>query len=58
MTTAMQATKTPATGPISTARLRELDLAHHLPDELHPDAEGYRIMGANFLHEVSACGLW
>jgi hypothetical protein len=31
MTTATQATKTPANGPISTARLRELDLAHHLP---------------------------
>ena len=28
------------------------DLADHLPDQLHPDAEGYKILGENFLHEV------
>jgi hypothetical protein len=29
------------------------DLAHLLPDDLHPDAEGYRLMGANVLREVA-----
>jgi lysophospholipase L1-like esterase len=28
------------------------DLAHLLPDNLHPNAEGYRRMGENFLKEV------
>ena len=28
--------------------------AYHLPDNLHPDAEGYKIMGRNFLREVAA----
>ena len=30
------------------------DLAHLLPDGVHPDAEGYRLMGRNFLQEVIA----
>ena len=30
------------------------DLAHLLPDELHPNAEGYKIMGRNFLNKVVA----
>lgn len=30
------------------------ELAHLLPDELHPNAEGYRLMGANFLRQVAA----
>jgi hypothetical protein len=30
------------------------DLAHLLPDELHPNAEGYRRMARNFLREVAA----
>ena len=29
------------------------DLAGFLPDDLHPDAEGYRRMGANFLEKVA-----
>ena len=29
------------------------DLAHLLPDELHPDAEGYKIMGQNFVDRVA-----
>ncbi len=28
------------------------DLAHLLPDNLHPNAEGYRLMGEHFLREV------
>ena len=28
------------------------DLAHLLPDDLHPNAEGYRCMGRNFLEQV------
>lgn len=28
------------------------DLAHLLPDELHPNAEGYKTMGRNFLEKV------
>ena len=28
------------------------DLAHLLPDNLHPNAEGYRRMGENFRKEV------
>ena len=28
------------------------DLAHLLPDNLHPNAEGYRLMGEHFLSEV------
>jgi hypothetical protein len=27
---------------------------HLLPDELHPNAEGYRLMGRNFLQKVAA----
>ncbi len=30
------------------------EYAHLLPDELHPDAEGYRVLGRNFLHKVVA----
>lgn len=30
------------------------DLAHLLPDNLHPNAEGYKAMGRNFLREVVA----
>lgn len=30
------------------------DLAHLLPDELHPDAEGYKMMGRNFHQKVAA----
>ncbi|MBM4087255.1 MAG: GDSL family lipase [Planctomycetes bacterium] len=30
------------------------DLAHLLPDELHPNAEGYKAMGRNFLDKVAA----
>ena len=29
------------------------DLAHLLPDDLHPDAEGYKIMGKNFAQKVA-----
>lgn len=29
------------------------DLAHLLPDDLHPNAEGYRTMGQNFIAEVA-----
>ena len=29
------------------------DLAHLLPDELHPNAEGYKVMGRNFLRTVA-----
>jgi hypothetical protein len=29
------------------------ELAERLPDDVHPDAEGYRILGANFLREVA-----
>lgn len=29
------------------------DLAHLLPDDLHPNAEGYRAMGQNFIAEVA-----
>ena len=29
------------------------DLAHLLPDELHPDAEGYKVMGQNFVDRVA-----
>lgn len=29
------------------------DLAHLLPDDLHPNAEGYRAMGQNFITEVA-----
>ena len=28
------------------------ELAEYLPDDLHPDAKGYQILGANFLREV------
>ena len=34
-------------------RLFGSDLAGHLPDELHPDAEGYRLMGANVVRDVA-----
>ena len=30
------------------------DLAHLLPDDLHPDAEGYKIMGQNFVDRVAS----
>ncbi|MBM2827335.1 MAG: family lipase [Dehalococcoidia bacterium] len=30
------------------------ELGHLLPDELHPNAEGYKIMGNNFLEKVVA----
>ena len=30
------------------------DLAHLLPDDLHPDAEGYKLMGRNFAAKVRA----
>ena len=30
------------------------DLAHMLPDDLHPDAEGYKIMGRNFVDKVAS----
>ena len=30
------------------------DLAHLLPDELHPDAEGYKIMGEKFVEHVAS----
>ena len=33
-------------------KLLDSSLAEHLPDNVHPSAEGYRIMGANFLREV------
>lgn len=33
-------------------RLFDESLAQYLPDNLHPDARGYRIMGENFLKEV------
>ena len=33
-------------------RLFDARQAEHLPDNVHPSAEGYRIMGANFLQEV------
>ena len=29
------------------------DFVHLLPDNLHPDAEGYRVMGKNFVAEVA-----
>ena len=29
------------------------DLAHLLPDELHPNAEGYKLMGQNFVREIT-----
>jgi hypothetical protein len=29
------------------------DLAHLLPDDLHPNAEGYKIMGRNFVEKVA-----
>lgn len=31
----------------------DADHAHLLPDELHPDAEGYRLMGKNFTEKVA-----
>ena len=33
-------------------KLFDASLARYLPDDLHPDAEGYRRMGENFLKEV------
>lgn len=30
------------------------DMAHMLPDDLHPDAEGYPAMGRNFVEKVAA----
>ncbi|MDA0769225.1 MAG: hypothetical protein BZY79_05335 [SAR202 cluster bacterium Casp-Chloro-G4] len=29
------------------------DLGHMLPDDLHPNADGYKLMGANFINEVA-----
>ncbi len=33
--------------------LFDASLVDHLPDQLHPDAEGYRIMGEHFLERVA-----
>lgn len=33
--------------------LFDADLAHHLPDQLHPDAEGYELMAQNFLRRAA-----
>ena len=33
-------------------KLFDASLAEYLPDNLHPDATGYEIMGENFLKEV------
>ena len=33
-------------------KLFDESLAEYLPDNLHPDAKGYQIMGQNFLKEV------
>ena len=33
-------------------KLFDASLTEHLPDDLHPDAEGYKRMGENFLKEV------
>ena len=30
------------------------EMAHMLPDDLHPDAEGYQAMGRNFVEKVAA----
>jgi lysophospholipase L1-like esterase len=30
------------------------DYIHLLPDALHPDAEGYRVMGKNFITQVAS----
>ena len=30
------------------------EYAHLLPDQLHPDAEGYKVLGHNFVREVAA----
>ena len=30
------------------------EYAHLLPDQLHPDSEGYKILGQNFLRKVAA----
>ena len=35
-------------------RLFGPEYAHLLPDQLHPDAEGYKVLGDNFLREVAA----
>lgn len=32
--------------------LFDVELAEYLPDDLHPNADGYRILGENFLREV------
>ena len=54
MTTATQMTKTPAKTPTSTARLRELDLAHHLPAQ-----QNYRLMqqigGSRIITRADGC---
>ena len=39
---------------ISGLELFGQDLAHLLPDDLHPDAEGYKIMGQNFVDKVAS----
>lgn len=33
-------------------KLFDESLAEYLPDNLHPDATGYELMGQNFLEEV------
>ena len=30
------------------------EMAHLLPDDLHPDAEGYQAMGRNFVDKVAS----
>ncbi len=54
MTTAMQRPATPAKVPTSTARLRELDLAHHLPAQ-----QNYRLMqqigGSRIITHAEGC---
>ena len=39
---------------VSGLELFGADLAHMLPDALHPDAEGYKIMGRNFVDRVAS----
>ncbi len=54
MTTVMQANKTSAKVPTTTARLRELDLAHHLPAQ-----QNYRLMqqlgGSRIITHADGC---
>ena len=39
---------------VSGLELFNADLAHLLPDDLHPNAKGYKIMGQNFVDKVAA----